>query len=206
MKRFLDILYLFSLPASYIFPYKCMEVIRKLFYVWYTCWIRRNFKRMNGIVKSPIFLHGGKYISVGENTIIGRNVCLQCWDKYKNESFYPELSIGDNSSVRDDGHITCCNKILIGNNVRIGPKVLITDNSHGASTREMLDLNPIERPLFSKGPIIIEDNVWIGEKASIMPNVKIGRGSIIGANCVVTKDVPNYCIVGGNPARILKQL
>ena len=206
MKRALDILYVFSLPISYLFPYKSIEVMRKLFYVFYTCWIRKNFKQMNGIVKSPIFLCGGKYISIGQNTIIGRNVCLQCWDKYKNESFYPELSIGHNSSVRDDGHITCCNKILIGNGVRIGPKVLITDNSHGASTRELLELSPIERPLFSKGPVIIEDNVWIGEKASIMPNVKIGKGAIIGANSVVTKDVSSYSIVGGNPARVLKQL
>ena len=206
MKRALDILYVFFLPISYLFPYKSIEVIRKLFYVFYTCWIRKNFKQMNGIVKSPIFLCGGKYISIGQNTIIGRNVFLQCWDKYKNESFYPELSIGHNSSIRDDGHITCCNKILIGNGVRIGPKVLITDNSHGASTRELLELNPIERPLFSKGPVIIEDNVWIGEKASIMPNVKIGKGAIIGANSVVTKDVSSYSIVGGNPARVLKQL
>lgn len=206
MKRALDILYVFFLPISYLFPYKSIEVMRKLFYVFYTCWIRKNFKQMNGIVKSPIFLRGGKYISIGQNTIIGRNVCLQCWDKYKNESFYPELSIGHNSSIRDDGHITCCNKILIGNGVRIGPKVLITDNSHGASTRELLELNPIERPLFSKGPVIIEDNVWIGEKASIMPNVKIGKGAIVGANSVVTKDVSSYSIVGGNPARVLKQL
>lgn len=206
MKRALDILYVFFLPISYLFPYKSIEVMRKLFYVFYTCWIRKNFKQMNGIVKSPIFLCGGKYISIGQNTIIGRNVCLQCWDKYKNESFYPKLSIGHNSSIRDDGHITCCNKILIGNGVRIGPKVLITDNSHGASTRELLELNPIERPLFSKGPVIIEDNVWIGEKASIMPNVKIGKGAIIGANSVVTKDVSSYSIVGGNPARVLKQL
>lgn len=206
MKRALDILYVFFLPISYLFPYKSIEVMRKLFYVFYTCWIRKNFKQMNGIVKSPIFLCGGKYISIGQNTIIGRNVCLQCWDKYKNESFYLELSIGHNSSIRDDGHITCCNKILIGNGVRIGPKVLITDNSHGASTRELLELNPIERPLFSKGPVIIEDNVWIGEKASIMPNVKIGKGAIIGANSVVTKDVSSYSIVGGNPARVLKQL
>lgn len=206
MKRVIDILYVFFIPVSYVFSYNCVEIIRKLFYLFYTCWIRRHFKQMDGIVKNPIFLHGGKYISIGENTIIGRNVCLQCWDRYKNEFFYPELSIGHNSSIRDDGHITCCNKILIGNGVRIGPKVLITDNAHGVSTRESLYLNPIERPLFSKGPVIIEDNVWIGEKASIMPNVKIGRGAIIGANSVVTKDVSSYCIVGGNPARVLKQL
>lgn len=206
MKIIINVIYILLLPLSFVFSYKIADVMSKLFYIFYTSWIKRHFKKMYGIVKSPIYLNGGKYISVGNNTIIGRNVSLQCWDMYKKQSFHPDLSIGKNCSVRDDGHITCCNQIYIGNNVRIGPKVLITDNSHGASTRELLDINPIDRPLFSKGPVIIEDNVWIGEKASIMPNVRIGRGAIVGANAVVTKDVPSYCIVGGNPARILKQL
>lgn len=147
-----------------------------------------------------------QYISIGNNTIIGQRVLLQCWDKYEEVKFSPQIQIGDNCSIRDDGHITCANKIIIGNNVRIGPKVLITDNSHGASTRELLDMNPIKRPLYSKGPIYIKDNVWIGEKVSIMPNITIGKGAIIGANSVVTKDIPDYAIVGGNPAKILKQL
>lgn len=106
----------------------------------------------------------------------------------------------------DHGHISCVNKVVIGNNVRMGKKVFITDNAHGASERSLLDIRPNLRPLYSKGPVIIEDNVWIGEMVCIMPGVTIGHGSIIGANAVVTKDVPPYCVVGGNPAKIIKQL
>ena len=61
-------------------------------------------------------------------------------------------------------------------------------------------------PLYRKGPVVIEDNVWIGEKASIMPGVHIGKGAIIAANSVVTHDVPAYAVVAGVPAKIVKQL
>lgn len=65
---------------------------------------------------------------------------------------------------------------------------------------------PNKRPLVSKGTVVIEDNVWIGEMVCIMPGIRIGKSSIIGANAVVTKDVPSYCVVGGNPAKVIKNL
>ncbi|RFA25156.1 hypothetical protein CAI21_19880 [Alkalilimnicola ehrlichii] len=55
-------------------------------------------------------------------------------------------------------------------------------------------------------PVIIEDDVWIGNNCIVLKGVRIGRGAIVGAGAVVTKDVPAYCIVGGNPARVLKRL
>ncbi|MBR4243334.1 MAG: hypothetical protein IKR98_05525 [Bacteroidaceae bacterium] len=70
----------------------------------------------------------------------------------------------------------------------------------------MLDTPANLRPIVSKGPVVIEDNVWIGEMACIMPGVTIGRGAIVGANAVVTHDVPPYTLVAGNPARIIKQI
>lgn len=60
------------------------------------------------------------------------------------------------------------------------------------------------RPLFSKGIVIIEDNVWIGDKATILSGVKIGKGAIIGANAVISKDVPAYGVAVGNPAKVIK--
>jgi acetyltransferase-like isoleucine patch superfamily enzyme len=65
---------------------------------------------------------------------------------------------------------------------------------------------PINRPLISKGPVIIEDNVWIGEGVCITPNVRIGKNAIVGANAVVTKDVPPNTVVAGVPARVIKLL
>lgn len=80
----------------------------------------------------------------------------------------------------------------------------ITDNSHGETDYDSLKMPPIKRPITSKGPVIIGNNVWIGDKATILPGVTIGDGSVIAANAVVTKDVPPYSVVGGNPAIVLK--
>lgn len=149
-------------------------------------------------------LIGAEYISVGAHSYIGKGTELTAWKAYGNQSMQPSISFGEWCRVGDYSHITAINEIRIGNNVRMGPRILITDNAHGASTIEMLRIPPNERPLVSKGPVIIEDNVWIGEKASIMPGVRIGKGAIIGANSVVTKDVPPYTIVGGIPAKVIK--
>ena len=92
--------------------------------------------------------------------------------------------------------------VTIGNNVLIGRYVLIIDHEHGSS----FDMNipPKQRPLFSKGEVVIEDNVWIGDKVTILPGVIIGKGAIIGSNAVVTKNVEAYTIVGGIPAKKIK--
>jgi acetyltransferase-like isoleucine patch superfamily enzyme len=150
------------------------------------------------------------YISIGNNSSLGNNITLTCYETFNSldaeEQYIPVIQIGNGVSIGEGSHITCINKISIGNNVLTGKKILITDNAHGASTENLLEIPPIKRPLYSKGPVIIEDNVWIGEKASIMPGVHIGYGAIIGANSVVTKDVPAYTVVGGIPARILKKI
>lgn len=93
---------------------------------------------------------------------------------------------------------------MLTNGVLTGPNILITDNAHGASMAELLDTPPRLRPLHSKGPVVIEDNVWIGEKSSIMPGVHIGKGAIIAANSVVTHDIPSYCVAAGIPAKLLR--
>lgn len=65
---------------------------------------------------------------------------------------------------------------------------------------------PSLRKVESKGEVIIGDNVWIGDKCTILQNVHIGDGVIVAANSVVTKDVPPYSVVGGNPAKVLKKI
>ena len=64
----------------------------------------------------------------------------------------------------------------------------------------------MKRKLISKGPVIISDNVWVGEGVVILPDVSIGKNAIIGANTVVTKDVPDNAVVAGNPAKLIKIL
>lgn len=143
-----------------------------------------------------------KCIEIGNYTRMGRHLLLRCYSTGTN---IPKLKIGGRVNIGDHSTISCCNEIIIGNNVRTGRMVMITDNSHGhTNVAEELKLNPIDRPLVSKGPVIIDNNVWIGEKATILPGVTIGEGTIIAANAVVTKDVPPFAVVAGCPAKVIK--
>lgn len=145
------------------------------------------------------------YITFGNNSSIGSNTTLSCY-KEKKSNIKPEMIIGNGVSIGSDSHITCANRIIIGNNVLTGKRLLITDNAHGSSNKSTLDIPPLKREIISNGPVIIKDNVWIGEKVSIMPNLEIGKGTIIAANSVVTKDIPAYSVAAGVPAKIIKQL
>lgn len=191
-----------------IINYKIYLYLKRYFFVLYSLWIANEFKSCGRDCYIMPFqmLKGGKNIQIGNNVNIGFKCILETYDSYMSQKLTPILAIGNNSSVGDYGHITCVNKIKIGNNVLMGRRVFITDNAHGNSEKFLLNIPPCQRPLYSKGPVIIEDNVWIGEMVCIMPGVTIGQGSIIGANAVVTKDVPPYSVVGGNPAKIIKQL
>lgn len=151
-------------------------------------------------------LKGAEYISIGDNSYIGTLVTLTAWDSFGNQRFSPSITIGNNSCIADFSHVTCIDRISIGNNVLTGKNVLITDNAHGAPEADLASIPPVQRPLYSKGPVVIEDNVWIGEKASIMPGVTIGYGAIVAANAVVTHDVPPMAVVAGAPAKIIKYL
>lgn len=189
----------------------------KVEYIWrqlkgylYTGMVRRRYKHFgqHTFLQPHTLYRGERYISLGDGVSIGDYGFLSAWDYYANadQHLYPCLTIGNNCSIGARSHITCINSITIGNNLLTGPNVLITDNAHGEAVRELLDIAPSKRLLYSKGPVVIGDNVWIGEKASIMPGVHIGRGAIIAANSVVTHDVPAYAVVAGIPAKVIKQL
>lgn len=183
-----------------------LDMVRRTFYSGY-CSVRfRKFGDRTVVEPYFLGLAGARYISIGQDCYIDRLVQLSAWDSYKDQRFIPEIVIGDNCGIGAYSHITAINGIFIGNNVRMGKGILITDNAHGASDRELLDKSPRERPLVSKGKVVIEDNVWLGEKSSVMPGVTIGRGSIIAAGAVVTHDVPPYSVAAGNPARVIKRL
>lgn len=193
---------------SFIYPYSISKIWKSIIVKLYTGWLSRCFNKIGkSYILYPVSsLTGAKYITIGNATIIGKNIVLSARKAFEGDIHVPEIKIGDGCSIGDDAHITAINKILIGNNVLTGKKILITDNSHGESALQYMDIAPATRPLYSKGVVIIEDNVWIGEKVSIMPGVRIGKGSIIGANSVVTKDIPPYSVAGGIPATIIKKI
>ena len=173
----------------------------------YNMVVRRRFASFGkgSRIYPPVSLIvGERFISLGEGVTVGKQVQLTAWDSFQEQRFTPAIVLGDDCSIGDGSHITAVNRIELGRNVLTGKYVLITDNAHGEADAAMLEIAPDKRPLVSKGPVIIEDNVWIGEKASILPGVHIGRGAIIGAGAVVTKDVPAGYMALGVPARIGK--
>lgn len=151
-------------------------------------------------------------IAIGDGTWFGEGVFLTAWDSFNSivdgkpqvQHFTPSITIGKNCHFGAQNHITCTKNITIGDNLLTGKWVTITDNSHGEAVWEQMNIDPLKRPIVSKGPVKIGNNVWIGDKATILPNVTIGDGAIIAANAVVTKNVPSYSVVGGNPAKVIK--
>jgi len=110
--------------------------------------------------------------------------------------------------INDYVHIGAINSVTIGNNVLIASKVFISDHNHGFygidGKHDHPDTIPKDREL-SCAPVVIGDNVWIGEFVSVLPGVTIGDGSIIGSMSVVTKNIPPYSIAIGSPAKVIKQ-
>jgi acetyltransferase-like isoleucine patch superfamily enzyme len=173
---------------------------------WYS--LERRFYQVgdNSYIEYPAVTSGERYITLGRNFQAFARLRLEAFDRHLGSIFHPEITIGDNVSMNYDCHIACITQIVIGNNVLMGSKVCITDHFHGEITKDALAIPPPLRKLVSKGPVTIEDNAWIGEGVVILPNVRIGQNSIVGANAVVTKDVPPNCVVGGVPARVIKRL
>ncbi len=142
-------------------------------------------------------------ITVGNHTNFQRGCVIESWHfQYMNE--YGSITIGDNCNFGEYTHITAINSVKVGNGVLTGRFVVITDNTHGKLDYSDIEKRPEDREVSSKGPTIIEDNVWLGDKAAILPGVRIGKGAIIAANAVVTKDIPAYTIAAGVPAKIIK--
>lgn len=192
---------------SKFYTYKFYIKVNRLSNILYSSWINNYFKSVGDnvfIAKGLEIQGGGDNIKIGNNTSLGKQCILGCWKEYKGINYQPSIFIGSNCCIGDYCHITTINNVTIGNGVLTGRYVYISDNNHGDTEYSTLKMPPIERHLASKGPVIIGNNVWIGDKVTILSGVTIGEGSIIASNAVVTKDVPPYTIVGGVPAKIIK--
>ncbi len=111
-----------------------------------------------------------------------------------------KVEIGHDVLLNADSKIGGQTGVKIGNYVQLAYNVNITSVNHSYQNPKL----PIKKQRSFGGPVIIEDDVWIGANSMILPNIKIGRGAIVGANAVVTKNVKPYSIVGGVPARFIK--
>ena len=196
---------------SFFYSYKFYERFLGYKNVFYTLWIKNFLGRVgeHSWICHSCNLQGGgqKNISIGDYTTIQGNTILGCWTKYGEQEF-PNVSIaiGNHCSIGEYNHITACNKITIGNGLLTGRYVLISDNSHGGLSEDESLIEPLKRDLKSKGEVVIGNNVWLGDKVTVLAGVHIGNNVIVAANAVVTKNVPDNCVVAGVPAKIIKKL
>jgi acetyltransferase-like isoleucine patch superfamily enzyme len=185
-----------------------VKVMLRILKKSYSSAVTRGLKDIGygSFVEFPAVVTGAEYISLGKNFFARSRLRIEAISRYGSHSYTPRIAIGDNVRFESDCHVGCINQIVIGNNVLIASRVFIADHSHGDISADALTLPPSRRRVVSKGPIAIEDNVWIGEGAAVMANVTIGKNAIVGANAVVTRSVPSNAVVGGIPARIIRVL
>ena len=167
--------------------------------------------------------------------ILGKNVQIMPYANCINKTLDPQnIQIGENSIVK--GTFYACEKgrIVVGDHFFLGPNSMIgavenisigrcviisndvkiyDNNTHPTEpkSRERMSMEGFENENWSwrwaaHAPVVIEDNVWIGQYATILKGVTIGKGSVVATRAVVTKDVPPYTIVAGNPARVVRHL
>lgn len=148
------------------------------------CWLRsieisRNWR--------DITLHG---------CAVDRGVVLLCSGTFRKN----KIEIGEGTYINRYTILDAHERIGIGANVMVGPHCFITDGNHGMDPA----ISVKSQPMTSK-PVEIEDEVWIGAQVTILPGVRIGRGAVIGAGSVVTRDVPAHSIALGSPATVRRQ-
>lgn len=181
-------------------------------YLKYRFWRHFSTARLAGRIGSgshfllapDIRLIHPENIHLGEMTSIQRGCVLETICGAGKQ--VPDLTIGKNTSIGEYSHITCAGKISIGEDVLTGRYVLISDNSHGASSREQMALPPMARPAVCVGDITIGNRVWLGDRVVILGGVSIGEGAVIGANAVVTHDIPPFSVAAGVPAKVIREL
>lgn len=126
----------------------------------------------------------------------GRNINIEAGAYFGNGS---GIELGDCSGIGVNCHVV--GPVTIGNDVIMGPEVIIRTVNHRF---DRLDLPIRKQGAAPPERVVISDDVWIGTRVIILPGITIGRGAVVGAGAVVTRDVPPYAIVGGNPAKVIK--
>ncbi|MFN3403256.1 MAG: acyltransferase [Cytophagaceae bacterium] len=157
----------------------------------------------NSIIKKNFKIEGGKYICIGSNTVIAENSWLAAYDSYLGEYYMPSIKIGKNVTIGRFSCITSIQSISIMDGCLISEYFYVSDHTHGFNP--LLNISPALQKLEAKGPVEIGECTFIGYRVTVLPNVKIGRNCVIGSHSVVTKNVPDYCMVAGVPAKIIKK-
>ena len=176
------------------------SLIQKLNKLFFLICYSNSFKQFGkkSTLSFPFQVDGAKYISVGNQVYIHKGAWLLA---LKNQKEAPKLIISNKTYIGRFFHLVCVQKINICKNVLISDKVYISDNLH-----DYKDITiPIkDQMILSTGGVSIGENSWIGENVCII-GASVGKHCVIGANSVVVRDIPDYSIAVGSPAKVIKR-
>lgn len=176
------------------------RVTEKLARVWFGLRHANRFKSFGAKshVAGPFRVDGVTRISIGSATFVQGGGWLYCVGI---DGADASLSIGDGCVLGYNNHVTAVRNVRIGDHVLTANNVYISDNVHDYQDTTV----PImDQPVVFRQPVTIGSGSWIGENACII-GANVGRNCVVGANAVVTRDVPDFCVVVGIPARIIRR-
>lgn len=152
-------------------------------------------------IKKPLLITNTKNIYIGNNVRIFSHARIEAVKDYAGVKYTPQLIINDGVTIQQNVHITCAQSVEIGKHTAIVANVTITDIIHPYTAK---DEHLIKQQLIVK-PVKIGEYCGIYNNVVINAGVKIGNHVTVGANSVVTHDLPDYCVAVGNPARVIKK-
>ena len=171
----------------------------------YLCFLKNYFTYkhwgFNSYVKLPMTVLNKQYIYIGNNVFINDRARIEAIDEYKGIFYQPSIVINNGVTIQQNLHLTSATRVEIGENTAIVANVTISDIIHPYTSE---DIHLIDMPIISK-PVIIGKYCSIYNNVVVNAGVTIGDHVTIGANSVVTHDIPSYCIAVGSPARIIKK-
>lgn len=153
-------------------------------------------------------IQGGRHISIGDGFFAGQLLWIEAVREYAGVRYDPVIEIGHGVTCSQSVHIAANARVTIRDGVMLGSRIHVTDHGHGRYHGEEQD-SPEIRPTFRRlapgRPVLIERNVWLGDGVVVLPGVTIGEGTIVGANSVVSRDLPAGVIAVGAPAVPIKR-
>ncbi len=165
-------------------------------FVYYSALLKKF--HYSSVIDNPLRIDGGEAIHIGKNVLVQYKTWLGTLSLNNSK---PLLYIDDGCIIGHFNHIYATKSIIIHKNVLTADKVYISDNLHGYKDIKI----PIkDQPVIQKNVVEIGENTWLGENVCIL-GASIGRHCVIGANSVVTHNIPDYCVAVGIPAKIIKK-
>ncbi len=184
-------------------PYLVKKIYKTINQWYITRFIAPQFDSLGSI---PEIAHPRSLVIFGRNIHLGKYAQIICasdncvrFTSWPSKQSDAEIVLGDYCLVAPGVRISAAQSIRIGDNCMLAANVIISDSDwHGIYNRI--------RPFRCTRPVIIENNVWLGERVIVTKGVTIGENSVIGAGAIVTKNIPANCIAAGNPARVIKTI